>query len=81
MVYEGSFFFIKGILYSLIFICISDLKDQKLPVSAKRPELAITDQKFYLPSGLKIGEGSLPVAITAQIGEIGTSANVKPWFL
>ena len=29
----------------------------------------ITDQKFYLPGGLTNGQGSLPVAITAQIGQ------------
>ena len=40
-----------------------------------RPELTITDQKFYLPSRLTNGEGSLPVAIMARIGQ---SAYVKP---
>ena len=29
------------------------------------------DQKPYLPGGLKNGEGSLPVAITARIGQSG----------
>ena len=36
-----------------------------------RPELTITDWKFYLPGRLTNGEGSLPVAITAWIGQSG----------
>ena len=60
------FFLKKDSENSLISICFSDLKDQKLPVSA-RPKLTITDQKFYLPDGLTNGQSSLPVAIAAQI--------------
>ena len=33
--------------------------------------MTITDRKFYLPDGLTNGEGSLPVAITARIGQSG----------
>ena len=31
----------------------------------------ITDQNFYLHGGLTNGQGSLPVAITARIGQLG----------
>ena len=34
--------------------------------------MTITDQKFYLHCWLKNGEGSLPVASTAQIGQLGS---------
>ena len=34
MFFDGSFFFKKNSVNSLISICFSDLKDQKLPVSA-----------------------------------------------
>ena len=40
-------------------------KTKNYPVS----DLTITDRKFYLPGGLTNGEGSLPVAITARIGQ------------
>ena len=38
----------------------------------------ITDQKFYLPVGLTNGQGSLPVAITARIGQSGRLLMSKP---
>ena len=63
---------------SLVSICLSDLKDQKLPVSAIKTKLTITDQEFYLPSGLTNGQGSLPVAIMARIGQSGCLLMSKP---
>ena len=51
MFFDGSFLKKKrNSVYSFISICLSDLKDQK----------------FYLPSGLTNGQGSLPVAIMAR---------------
>ena len=38
----------------------------------------ITDQKFYLLGGLTNGLGSLPVAITARIGQSGRLLMSKP---
>ena len=38
----------------------------------------ITDQKFYLPGGITNGQGSLPVAIMAQIGQSGCLLMSKP---
>ena len=38
----------------------------------------ITDQKFYWPSGLTSGQGNLPVAITARIGQLGCLLMSKP---
>ena len=38
----------------------------------------ITDQKFYLPGGLTNGEGSLPVAIRARIGQSGCPLMSNP---
>ena len=38
----------------------------------------ITGQKFYLPGGLTNGQGSLPVAITAQIGQSERLLMSKP---
>ena len=76
MFFDGFFFFLRNSVNSLISICLSDLKDQKLPVSAKK--LMITDQKFYLPGGLTNCQGSLPVAITARIGQSGRLLMSKP---
>ena len=90
MFFHGSliFFFLKrNSINSLISFCLSDLKDQKLPLSViktrtddKRPKilLMIKDQKFYLLGGLTNGEGSLPIAITAQVGQSGRLLMSKP---
>ena len=81
MFFDGSFFFFflnRNSVNSFISICLSDLKDKKLPVSAIKPKLRITDQKFYLPGGLTNGQGSLPVAIMARIGQSGRLLMSKP---
>ena len=45
-------------------------KTKNCPISAiKTRILTITDRKFYLPGGLTNSGGSLPVAITARIGQ------------
>ena len=71
-----NLFFERNSINSLISICLSNLKDQKLPVSAKKTQ--IDDQKFYLPGGLTNGKGSLPVAITARIGQSRRLLMSKP---
>ena len=38
----------------------------------------ITDRKFYLPGRLTNGEGSLPIAITARIGQSGRPLMSNP---
>ena len=67
MFYDGSFFLKKrNSVNSFISICLSDLKDQKLPVSAIKIQIEDNRPKvFYLPGGLTNGQGSLPVAIMA----------------
>ena len=68
MFFDGSFVFLRNSVNSLISICISDLKDQKLPVSAIKTRYDDNKPKILLASGLTNGKGSLPVAIMAQIG-------------
>ena len=76
MFFDGSFFFFeKDSVNSLISICFSDLKDQKLPASAIKTQI---DQKFYLPGGLTNSQGSLPVVIMARIGQSGRLLMSKP---
>ena len=76
---RSSFFFKRNSVNSLISICISNLKDKKLLVSAiKTPELTITDRKFHLPGGLTNGEGSLAVAIMARILQLGRPLMSNP---
>ena len=68
MFFDGSFLKKKkkrNSVNSLISICLSDLKDQKLPVSAIKTQIKDNRPKIYLPGGLTNGQGSLPVAITA----------------
>ena len=77
MFFDGSFFFFfffffKEFCKQLMSICLSDLKDQK--------KLTITDRKVFLPGGLTNGEGSLPVVITARIGQLGCLPMSKPDF-
>ena len=79
MFFDGSFFFKKrNSVNSLISICLSDLKDQKLPVSAIKTQIDNNRPKFYLPGGLTNGQDSLPVAITAQVGQSGHLLMSKP---
>ena len=77
MFFDGSFF-LKDSVNSLISICFSDLKDQKLPVSAIKTQIDNNRPKIYLPGRLTNGQGSLPVAITAQIGQSGRLLMSKP---
>ena len=72
------FFLKKNSVNSLISICLSDLKDQKLPVSAIKTQIDKKGQKFYLPGGLTNGQGTLPVAIMARIRQSGHLLMSKP---
>ena len=78
MFFDGSFFFLKDSVNSLISICFSDLKDKKLPVSAIKTQIDNYRPKIYLPGGLTNGQGSLPVAITARIWQSGRLLMSKP---
>ena len=71
MIFDGSFFLKRNSVNSLISICLSDLKDQKLPVSTIKTQIDDNRPKIFLPGGLTNGPGSLPVAITARIGQSG----------
>ena len=73
MFFHGSFF-LKDSVNSLISICFSDLKDQKLPISAIKTQIDNNRPKIYLPGG----PGSLPVAITARIWRSGRLLMSKP---
>ena len=78
MFFDGSFF-LKNSVNSLISICFSDLKDQKLPVSAIKTQIDNNRPKnFTCPAGLTNGQGSLPAAITAQIWQSGRLLMSKP---
>ena len=78
MFFDGSFFFKKDSVNSLISICFSDLKDQKLPVTAIKTQIDNNRPKFNLPGGLTNGQGSLPVAIMARIAQLGRLLMSKP---
>ena len=79
MFFDGSFLKKKrNSVNSFISICLSDLKDEKLPVSATKTQTEDNRLKIYLPRGLTNGQGSLPVAITARIGQLGHLLMSKP---
>ena len=48
MVFDGSYFFLRSYVNSLISICVSDFKDQKLPVSAIKTRIDNNGQKILL---------------------------------
>ena len=48
MFFDGSFFFKKDSVNSLISICFSDLKEQKLPVSAIKTKIDNNRPKILL---------------------------------
>ena len=80
MFFDGSLFFKKrNSVNSFISICLSDLKDQKLPVSAIKTQIEDNRPKILLArGGLTNGQGSLPVAIMARIGQSGRLLMSKP---
>ena len=79
MFFDGSFFFfLWNSVNSLISICLSDLKDPKLPVSAIKIQIDNNRPKILLAGGLTNGQGSLPVAIKARIRQSGRQLMSKP---
>ena len=48
MLFDGSFFFLRNSVNSLIYIWLSDLKDQKPPVSAIKTKIDDNEQKNLL---------------------------------
>ena len=76
MFFDGSFFFKKDSVNSLISICFSDLKDQKLAVSAIKTQIDNNRPKILLAQ--RAHKGSLPVATTAQVGQSGRLLMSKP---
>ena len=72
------FFFQRNSVNSLTFICVSDLKDQKLLVSAIKTRNDDNGPKILLACGLTNGEGNLPVATTARIGQSGRQLMSNP---
>ena len=66
MFFDGLFFFFKEFCKHLL---IRPQRPKTTSVCDKRTKMTITDRKFYLPSRLTNGEGSLPIAIMARIGQ------------
>ena len=75
MFLDGSFFF--------FFFFLKEFCKQfniHLLIRSQRPKTTgiATDRKFYLPDGFTNGESSLPVAITARIGQSECLPMSKP---
>ena len=62
---------------SLISICLSDLKDQKLPVSAKKTQIDDNRPKILLALWALKWSRQLACSNYGPNRAIGTSANVK----
>ena len=62
---------------SLISICLSDLKDQKLPVSAKKTQIDDNRPKILLAPWAHKWSRQLACSNYCPNRAIGTSANVK----
>ena len=78
MFFDGFFFLKEFCKQFNIHLLIRSQRPKITSICKKRPKLMITDQKFYLPGGLTNGQGSLPPAITAQIGQSGRLLMSKP---
>ena len=75
------FFFLKDSINSLISIFFSDLKDQKLPVSAIKTQINNNRPKILLARRAHKWSRQLACSNYSPNRAIGTSANVKTWFL
>ena len=77
MFFDGSFFFNRNSVNSLTSICLSDLKDQKLLVSAIKTQIDDNRPKILL--ALQANKWSRQPACSnyGPNRTIGTSANVK----
>ena len=71
------FFFYRNSVNSLISICLSDLKDQKLPVSAKKTQIDDNRPKILLARWAHKWSRKLACSNYGPNRAIGTSANVK----
>ena len=74
-------FFLKDSVNSSISICSSDLKDQKLPVSAIKTQIDNNKPKMLLAPRAHKWSRQLACSNYGPNRAIGTSANVKTWFL
>ena len=78
MFFDRSVFFKKrNSVNSLISICFSDLKDQKLPVSAMKTQIDDNRPKILLARRAHKWSRQLACSNYGPNWEIGTSANVK----
>ena len=66
---------------SFISICLSDLKDQKLLVSAIKTQIEDNRPKILLARRAHKWSRQLACSNYGPNQAIGTSANVKTWFL
>ena len=70
-------FFLRNSVNSLICICLSDLKDQKLPVSAIKTQIDDNIPKILLARWAHKWSGQLACSNYGPNRAIGTCANVK----
>ena len=76
MFFDGSFLK-KNSVNSFTSICLSDLKDQKLPVSAKKTQIEDNRPKILLALRAHKWSRQLAYSNYGPNLAIGTSANVK----
>ena len=77
MFFDGSFF-LRNSVYSFISICLSDLKDQKLPVSGIKTQIEDNRPKILLARRAHKWSRQLACSITARIGQSGRLLMSKP---
>ena len=78
---DHFFFFFNDSVNSSISICFSDLKDQKLPVSAIKSQIDNNRPKILLARRAHKWSRQLACSNYGPNPTIRTSANVKTWFL
>ena len=76
MFFDGSFF-LKEFCKQFMSICLSDLKDQKLPVSAKKTQIDDNRPKILLARWAHKWSRQLACSNYGPNRAIGMSANVK----
>ena len=77
MVFDGSFFLKRNSVNSFISICLSDLKDQKLPVFARKTQIEDNKPKILLAWWAHKWSRQLACSNNDLNQAIGASANVK----
>ena len=78
---DHFFFKKRNSVNSFISICLSDLKDQKLPVSALKTQIEDNRPKILLARWAHKWSRQLASSNYGPNRAIGTSANVKTWSL